>query len=422
MEKRIEYPPKIYPAYRRHYDVNGWGDPDPSLSIEANYSVLGSDIIEHGPNIPDWYQRIKTGRDATTYLYGRSQTMKVSQWGHVLFRWYSDYGPTVKRRIGMVQGAIAYLPMPKYRSADVALEARVDAEALGNFMKSVQNSQTALAGGTVLGELRETIAMVKSPVRSLRRGMRDYLDKIRKVQSKVRTPEAASKVVSDTYLEYAFGWRPLISDIQDGVQALSDLSKDLHPWHNVSGTASDEVVSRIRYPDANIGYVRFKCPYAEIRRFEVKYRGQVSGETNQFLADARTFGFTPWEIAPTIYQLLPWSFLVDYFSNLGTIVTAASYASSGINWVNRTYCRESINRSLGGYSYLFDSSIIYGIRFERFKQYKAETKSREVERAPYTGSLVPRLHVSLPDADSVKWVNVAALIRSTSDIASSWRF
>jgi hypothetical protein len=69
----------------------------------------------------------------------------------------------------------------------------------------------------------------------------------------------------------------------------------------------------------------------------VRYKGSVTISTEATKWDnAALFGFTPSEFIPTAWELLPWSFLIDYFTNIGDILSSAVTQTAPVNFVNKT--------------------------------------------------------------------------------------
>jgi len=56
------------------------------------------------------------------------------------------------------------------------------------------------------------------------------------------------------------------------------------------------------------------------------------------------FGFQPSEFLPTAWELLPWSFLADYFSNIGDCLTAWSTVTDKVEvaYINRTIVQKTV--------------------------------------------------------------------------------
>jgi hypothetical protein len=127
------------------------------------------------------------------------------------------------------------------------------------------------------------------------------------------------------------------------------------------------------------------------------------------------FGFTPSELVPTAWELLPWSFLVDYFVNVGDVLSSAVTASSNVNFVNKTVIQEA--KKFGYWNFDPVASMLSwntpgqtrSYSYDNIKSPKFENITRLINRSP--GSSVPlptlQLHPGLSDG---KLFNIAALL------------
>ncbi len=121
-----------------------------------------------------------------------------------------------------------------------------------------------------------------------------------------------AKKPGDLWLEYSYGWKPLISDIGTAVDVLqSDFS-----LRKVKGSAKD--VSFNRYtPYVFPGSYQI---HSNIYR-SVKYKIQADIRiTNPNLYLANRLGFT--NPASVVWELVPWSFVVDWFVPVGAFLSS----------------------------------------------------------------------------------------------------
>jgi hypothetical protein len=74
-----------------------------------------------------------------------------------------------------------------------------------------------------------------------------------------------------------------------------------------------------------------------IEKRMIRYKGaviaQVKGPSWQ---NDDLFGFNPQNFIPAAWELLPWSFLADYFTNIGDILTASIVSTKHLAYTNRT--------------------------------------------------------------------------------------
>jgi hypothetical protein len=81
----------------------------------------------------------------------------------------------------------------------------------------------------------------------------------------------------------------------------------------------------------------------------IRYRGAVKAQAATTASDRLArFGFTPSEFIPTAWEILPWSFLVDYFLNIGDLLSASVTDTSNVAWVNRSRVTKVIKTNYFG--------------------------------------------------------------------------
>jgi hypothetical protein len=132
----------------------------------------------------------------------------------------------------------------------------------------------------------------------------------------------------------------------------------------------------------------------------------------------RRLGFQAQNFIPTIYELVPYSFLIDYFVNLGGIIEAVCTDTTGVYFVSKTV-KQITTVSVSEHFSSWDESWTNGtwhtisLNGELFgyRNYRHVTVTRTIP----TSLPIPPLVVSVPGTDSLKWVNMGALLASARD-------
>lgn len=167
-------------------------------------------------------------------------------------------------------------------------------------------------------------------------------------------PKEVAKAISEEHLGIQFGWLPIISDIQRIHSALSDAQKILDQFDRDSGRLvrrgwkfKPEVTSTIgsitsanQRPwtpmSSSVWDSESKLPKGQVfLETKVEKKRWFSGAYTYFAPPSVPNGFTSADIARRIAQaqkllgagltpddvwnLLPWSWLVDWFSNIGDV-------------------------------------------------------------------------------------------------------
>ena len=216
------------------------------------------------------------------------------------------------------------------------LEATNECSSL--FFKKLRDAQRAISGPTFVGELRQTLRMIKRPASSLRDYTISWANRTRK-KTKGLKGKPLSKALTDSYLEYQFGVKPLLADTKAGAQAMARLLTGYRVTR-VSAYAVREAAS-VTWRNETV-YV-----FSDMNGDQVNRRTAVVAARAGLRAQAKSScepslnallevtGFNWSEFVPTAWELLPWSFLVDYFSNVGNVLTAVTTDVSQLAWYSR---------------------------------------------------------------------------------------
>jgi hypothetical protein len=301
-----------------------------------------------------------------------------------------------------------------------------DNEALRRFVNQVRTAQTTFQGGTFAAELGKAIAQIKNPAKSLRShlGHKLKLLQTKQVPSYVKNLKRvkAREAIADTWLEIQFGARPLINDLDNAIQAVAEsgVMTD-NQYVNCVGVGTKESIAHsgpFIHAPGGVGVSYMKQVHAKVF---IRYLGQVDAGLYA-MTNMRRMGVDPSNWLPTAWEIVPYSFLIDYFSNVGDIISAATLAKSGLLWVNKTEVR-SYEWSMYNYRpYGCDGSYPHAwSSCAAFVPPKFSHLRKKVYRTDYTNSsLVPNLEFSMPGTGT-KWLNIAALVSGRSTMRKQLR-
>jgi hypothetical protein len=362
--------------------------------------------VTFGDNIPDWKQALKDGRSATTSMDGTKGEIRIKS-GAWTFR---HKNPNVNLYIKTRGLHGLYHGLPGGDPASISVT-NADNLALGKFQQKLSLANTAIQGGVVIGELRQTLQTIRNPALGLRRLVDDGLQTLRNLRSSRRLAAMTThkrevmKNLADAWLELQYGWRPLLNDIRDADKALHRYNvgrpvsvKRITASEKVQGSANE--VQQLGGESFALWLIR----QTQVNNQQVVYRGamRVKARDPQVM-DPELLGFNPGSFLPTAWELIPYSFLVDYFSNIGGIVYGLSNLFTELAWCNRTVRRE-IELKQFVQEYVHPDVTVSGVQAECIS-----IKSH-VSRAIYSGTSVPGIAFKIPGNWSLKWLNIAALI------------
>jgi hypothetical protein len=307
--------------------------------------------------------------------------------------------------------------------------ASADNQAKSKFVSACLDARTALQGLTVLGELRETIRMVKNPALSLRKKTSQHLDKMRKRFAvndagfviprerrrsfSTRRRQSLTKTISDSWLEFAFGVAPLLSDIDSGAKAMSRIVTYNPPSVVVHGKGKSTESVSVLGQSLNRGMLQLSWKVLRELEAEVRYKGVMRLSQPNFRSTAVTqLGLSWADVVPAVWELIPYSFLVDYFTNVQEVVNAMCFNRSSLGWcergigLKRTNTLLNLDCGLAG----LGTGQKYLTPPPRFGSGTSVIRTN-FQRDNYIGHFIPSLEFSIPGS-SRKWLNIGALFGS----------
>lgn len=302
-------------------------DYGPSGSNTAYREYLRAYLIA-GSDVPNWRSLIRSGSSAMGSVTAYFSETKGSSGNLEHTQVYPEFAPELHYRSvkHSAQGQFMTLPDITYASQ---LEEAVN-QAKSRFVSRANEALSPFQAMTFLGELLETIEMVLNPARSLKRGITSYLETLRKSRRGFSKASRKRKeeFIGGTWLEYSFGWAPFISDIDSGMKALAAYVTGRPP--RIEIRAGGKAQQYVATAGASFGFgpVTFSYDYDYVDETKCEYYGAVDLPSGSDATSLHLFGWRPDLIVPTIWNLIPGSFLVDYFANIGTIIEAASFITS----------------------------------------------------------------------------------------------
>lgn len=339
----------------------------------SNYTGLNSSSVTHviepltsavlqNFKVPSFRQKIANLESATSPFLAVSQSMalqsgtmylhtasggKASQWSHTTLS-----GP----QVGGIHPPVLSGQTP-------ATEAQAISNAKVDFLANLYKAQAVFAGGTFLGELKETLLMFRRNLLRVHDWNLDYLRNAIKALGRAHNRARLAKDVSGLYLEWAYGWKPLLSDLEDAIKACTELAKRPKVKFILGEGSSSKLLSSnsTLYNTSGIYWIR---NVREDMRTYSKFSGVMKCQMAIDAAYLRhLFGFDPLrDFFPTIWNLIPYSFLVDYYVSVGDFVAGTFADTSSLAWVSATQVTSS-QKTVGGQVDVGRTAGNYGIHF-----------------------------------------------------------
>jgi hypothetical protein len=326
------------------------------VSGEVNFSSLNKfteTSVRSGEAVVGWKEKIQKGRDATSPFSTDSTRIERIVNGDRTLVFAYNATPLVPRSIRH-WGLFYNTPStPTHLTTSSVTTAEND--ALAKVIKKVKATRQSLNGGSVLGELTKTIHGLRNPYKLLREQVYAHLTTLNKRKRLVmRMPEAKRKkawreVVAGTWLETNFGMRPVISDARDIAEALArfQFEEPVRTRLRSNSSSLDRLVSTalnqgnsdylLAYQQVNWKETRTFCTYAVGYEQTVRPAGSVRRLQE-------VLGLSLENFVPALYEIMPWSWLVDYFTNMGEVIEAGAFSSEGVKWISKSSGRITTER------------------------------------------------------------------------------
>ena len=315
--------------------------------FSANYSLVGEypfTDTKTGIKNPKWRSLVSNHQNATT-PYSRQS---VRQTGWVPSRSVIKYrSSNTSYYTESWRGTFVPFWVPGI-STYLTVDPDTSNAALIRFVKKAKEATRTYRGFVGLGEFVETVRAIRHPLESLKRGFHDYgravvrnsKERVRGVRTTGARKRAVAQAISGTYLEYANGWRPLVSDIQELANSVAraiELSSDYFADVKASASSSRLVGSTDRSAVWERGGLNFYSLHRGTSVHSCRIVGQVrigvSGDS-QWLK--RSFGLTFGDFVPAIWELLPMSYVVNTFVDITGALESLTFNPSSLAWCSRS--------------------------------------------------------------------------------------
>lgn len=336
-----------------------------------------------------YHQRSKNG----VYLSG-------GEW--CAFKRKTTYGgddtPIFRRGYGQAfSGKTRVIAAPLQPFADAELvQMLADLSAKGaEAWAKLKPAQPNFSAATSLAELRELPGALKLRLRDIKNIIRERRKRkglTNKVAPQSFKDQSYGNIVGNSYLAFAFGWLPLVKDIRKFTEAFSQRKKAFDqmlrdegkpvkrscqvsspPDTSTTQTFNRSVAGTCKNSDVSPTFVT-QCYASNTYKYlsvtkvhtEITYKTWAVGKFRYYLPKGPRDG--PWKrrlvrrimglrITPEVlYNIMPWSWLADYFTGLGHFMSAISGGVEDLLVADYAYVMRTVTRKT---TYECHEPIIY---------------------------------------------------------------
>lgn len=315
-----------HPGYRR--------------SINRGKLVLGDLVISQS-------KRSQQDANCTYGPYGKPDPLG---WG---------YEKLVGDVAAWVEGRVSDYSSPSSDMSTMANVALVQAYAKAN--------ESPLLTGEFLSDFGKTISMLKRPLGS----SLNLLNSMVRYRNKRlgKTVASATKASAHAWLEYRYGWKPILLDCETAIREASDFSTNLRSRRLVArgSVPFDRSVSNVQQVTGGLPRLSGADVAGTYRSSGgafagVIYEVKASTTSEQLL---KILGLRPSDLPATAWEIIPFSFVADWFTNTGEWLRAVT-PNPGINILGSwktTVLRRQRDLTLSGFVTLGPSTPYPAVTF-----------------------------------------------------------
>ncbi len=410
-----------------------------AYDVPVNVSLPGSRVCQ---NVPGYREIIRKGGNATgPYSLDASklERYKTGSWS------VSTTGiPTNPPQPGpqivtthRVTGIPGNLTVPIVNNT---LMSKAEAIALNTAYRKIRQEYEHINTLASLAEFTDVVRQFGAPFAALidltnKRLNRLELERRGLKGSIVFKRAKWLKIVASTWLEYAFGLAPLISDTKKVAEAYarfgndSELSKLMLRTKIVARGIDEYVNSSTSTGLFASSWVGLRTTRLDTQQSRCQYVvGLNAPLTPDFGSNERLLqllGVKAENLIPAVWEAVPWSWLVDYFTNVGNILQAAATSTAAVAWVSKTNTVKLTYKYVSSLDYVTTKARVASLS-RQITGSTAGTSEVEIVRTVLTRANatlgIPPLSFEIPSQIG-QLANMAAVLLSKREKTSAlWLF
>jgi hypothetical protein len=367
---------------------------------------------------PNWRDLIKQGLDATTKLEAAKLKFKLSE-GLVMTHLTSLHGTEF-----MLGNVTADLMVTKdaVTKTNLALESTATSLAQTNFVRQIRKASRTFNGGPFVGQIKQAADLVKHPLQSFSGALGTLYSSVAKLHaaSRFKTESRTLKDLGDMWLGWHFGVQPTLSDLKDATTAFSHAVRNPRfDMKRLIGTGVAESATRsvpvITMNPSGFGNGFVEADYEDKQTFTTRYiGGWKNGNPSEAMPVFRDMGLDLSSFVPTLWEVVPFSWMVDYVTNCGDVLDAWSCRLIDLAWCVETKRLRRVQRcspirpTKGGNTSTVSTTAYGGA---------GSSVSTYVTRVAHSNDWSPALLWRIPGFASSKGLNIAALLAQSHKIS-----
>jgi hypothetical protein len=291
--------------------------------------------------------------------------------------------------------------------------------ALQKAKSNVMNADLAL--GETIGEYRETIKMLRNPLKELRTflvsdRMRNWRllkalaskDKRQVHRLLGRTGLASAKTMTNTWLELRYGFRPLVGLVQDVIEKVNDVRRGVYDPDKIRSSKSSYLFTETHKVDKGypLGSIYIRGPVTVEDKIKVNASIQYRQDRDQSFLDQ--LGLTPRFLPEVAWELTRLSFVVDWLFDIGA-------------WLGSLRCSPGVEILGNTVGVLINRTVTAEGFAGRYNYYKVPWKPVGGSMKLETFQYIRRCHVDMELLPHFTWGRTLDLYKAVDAVSLIWQ-
>lgn len=310
--------------------------------------------------------------------------------------------------------------------------------ALSKLYKKLETERSEMNASASIAEIGDVLRQFGRPFGSLldaflRHENRLYFERRRLVGRSSWREEQFRRIAAETWLETSFGLIPLIADAKNLAEAFGrwqyELSDSPKLRDRMRSRASD-----LKSTPNSVGTQTFfnvavqgtsKTETEARAQYVVGLKGEVQAEFGSNDRLLQLLGLEARNLPLAVWEAIPWSWLIDYGTNVQQILQAGATITSRVEWIVLSQTRRTVRTSqcMKVYpSIVAPWKLVY---FESLKAKRPEDFQVRMIRTTFDRTIpaelgVPPLYFKSPIGDMKKMANLLAVAVAKSKDTRTW--
>jgi len=298
---------------------------------------------------PRYKDQIRSGVNATTSFVGTDITVENGFWsGYSIGRGLRPDG-SLFHTWDYVGSGLLTPPTPTSPSAPTNIVTIVHNRCIAKFIDEVTAAQSSenLTGRSIR-HFKHDVHSTLHPMSGIQAKTQEYLTKLKKIPyGKLKGPSLYS-TITQSYLEYKFGVAPFVQDISDIVSDMVIRDRKRNASEPVQARAHQAYSgSSVRRNATDVGFMSVFGLQQQVHVTSTYYE-QMRGAVRTGINDDGRLGILqdnrllPDQWLPTAFSIMPYAWMVNYFTNIREIIDAAALRYSDLVWGCQTSRDETV--------------------------------------------------------------------------------